>query len=111
MSARHWLIEPRSTRTQPSDSVRRTVLCLSYLGNASPMRVRLLARRLRRRAGGSAKIVLGVWSVGSDYVDDRSSNADAIVTSLSDAANLIAETMQPVISTPALTTSVAPLRA
>ena len=99
MSARHWLTEPRSTRgSRPSDARAPAVTFVFPIsGNASPMRVRLLARRLRRRAGGSAKIVLGVWSTIRVRLCRRSQQQrrHAIVTSLSDAANLIAETMRP----------------
>jgi hypothetical protein len=112
--ARHWLTEPRPLRSAPANEAAPAVLCLSYLGNASPMRTRLLARRLRRRSGNGARIVLGLWSTMPGEDDDRLTATDAVdsvATTLSEAADRIANAVGPIAQSEALDKSITPLSA
>lgn len=92
VSARHWLTEPSTGRGTPATP---TILCLSHLGSASPRRMRLLARRLRRRAPPSGRILLGFWSSSPPVLDDGSGApepAETISASLSEAVGRIVAT-------------------
>ena len=92
--ARHWMTEPRILRPGAAESSGAKIICLSHLGNTSPPRLRLLARRLRRRSPADTKILLGLWS-GLPYgLEERPEAPDAIdgiATSLSEAVEQIAE--------------------
>lgn len=89
--ARHWLTEPRGSRTA-SATVAPAIVCLSHLGAASPSRLRLLTRRLRRRSPTQAAIVLGLWSAPRDYPDfagETLATIATIETAISEAADRI----------------------
>lgn len=89
--ARHWLTEPRSG-TPTSATVAPAVVCLSHLGAASPARLRLLARRLRRRSPTHAAIVLGLWSAARsnpDFTGNTPATIASLATSLSEAVDRI----------------------
>ena len=95
--ARHWMTEPRFSRPAGADSGPK-IFCLSHLGSASPPRLRLLARRLRRRAPADATIVLGLWSDMPHSLEQRPLAPDAIddiATSLSEAVDDIVERLAP----------------
>lgn len=92
--ARHWMTEPRFTRPSTAQAGSPQIICLSHLGSASPPRLRLLARRLRRRSPPDAEILLGLWLELPHYLDDRPETPDAIdeiATSLNEAAEHIAK--------------------
>jgi hypothetical protein len=92
--ARHWMTEPRPGRTTTPETAAPKLICLSHLGPASAPRLRLLARRLRRRSAPDAKLLLGLWSGLPRYVDgqpDTPDFIDEIATSLSEAVDEIAE--------------------
>jgi predicted PurR-regulated permease PerM len=92
--ARHWMTEPRPGRTTTPETAAPKLICLSHLGPASAPRLRLLARRLRRRSAPDAKLLLGLWSGLPRYVDgqpDTPDFIDEIATSLSEAVDDIAE--------------------
>ena len=89
VSARHWLTEPGTNR---GATAAPTILCLSHLGSVSPRRMRLLARRLRRRAPPGGRIVLGFWSISPPVWDDGNESpepAETIATSLSEAVSRV----------------------
>src|SRR6185437_1327248 len=89
---RHWMSEPRLGRSDAPEGSPK-LICLSHLGTASAPRLRLLARRMRRRSGTNAKLLLGLWS-GLPRHDDGGSERpdfiDDIATSLSEAVDDIA---------------------
>lgn len=90
--ARHWLTEPRVGRGTAAGAPAPSVVCLSHLGAASPARLRLLARRMRRRSPSNSVIVLGLWSAAPAYLDIRRDIPETIAgieTSLTDAAERI----------------------
>ncbi len=90
--ARHWLSEPRIGRAGVETSTR--VICLSHLGPASAPRLRLLARRLRRRSPPHARIMLGLWSGSARDVGESVERPAAIAdleTSLGAAVDRITE--------------------
>jgi predicted PurR-regulated permease PerM len=92
--ARHWMTEPRPGRTTTPETAAPKLICLSHLGPASAPRLRLLARRLRRRSAPDAKLLLGLWSGLPRYVEgqpDTPDFIDEIATSLSEAVDEIAE--------------------
>jgi predicted PurR-regulated permease PerM len=92
--ARHWMTEPRPGRTMAPETASPKLICLSHLGTASAPRLRLLARRLRRRAAPDAKLLLGMWSGLPRYLDGQPETPDFIdetATSLSDAVDDLAE--------------------
>ena len=96
--ARHWMTEPRFARPASAQAAGPKLVCLSHLGSASPPRLRLLARRLRRHAPSDAGILLGLWSGVPHYLDDRPeppSTIDDVATSLSEAVEYIAERLAP----------------
>jgi hypothetical protein len=69
-----------------------SILCLSHLGSASPTRLRLLSRRLRRRSAADARIVLGLWSGVPHALRPNALEALGIIaTSLSEAVDRISE--------------------
>jgi predicted PurR-regulated permease PerM len=92
--ARHWMTEPRPGRTTAPETAAPKLICLSHLGPVSAPRLRLLARRLRRRSAPDAKLLLGLWSGLPRYVEgqpDTPDFIDEIATSLSEAVDEIAE--------------------
>jgi predicted PurR-regulated permease PerM len=92
--ARHWMTEPRSGRSTVPETVAPKLICLSHLGTASAPRLRLLARRLRRRSAPDAKLLLGLWSGLPRHLDGRPEApdfVDEIATSLSEAVDDLAE--------------------
>ena len=92
--ARHWMTEPRPGRTTTPETAAPKLICLSHLGPVSAPRLRLLARRLRRRSAPDAKLLLGLWSGLPRYVEgqpDTPDFIDEIATSLSEAVDEIAE--------------------
>jgi len=96
--ARHWMTEPRFARPAATEAGSPKIVCLSHLGSASPPRLRLLARRLRRRSPPDAKIVLGLWTDIAHFLEERPETPDAIddvATSLSEAVEQITERVAP----------------
>lgn len=96
--ARHWMTEPRFTRPAATEAGSPKIVCLSHLGGASAPRLRLLARRLRRRSPPDAEIVLGLWSDMPHTLEERPEAPDAIddiATSLSEAVEHIAKRLSP----------------
>jgi hypothetical protein len=96
--ARHWLTEPRHVRAPLPDAPPPAVLCVSHLGSAPPPRIRLLARRLRRRSAPNVRILFGLWSAMPQYLDERREGLDAvdgIATSLEQAVERIRESVVP----------------
>jgi hypothetical protein len=96
--ARHWMTEPRLIRPGAPEADSPKIICLSHLGSASPPRLRLLARRLRRRSPGDAKILLGLWSALPHLPEERPVAPDAIddiATYLSEAVERITERLLP----------------
>lgn len=89
--ARHWLTEPRSDRARPRDTVEPAITCLSYLGDASPTRLRLLARRVRRRAPAGTSLILGLWSAPAFWEGRHEAPVEEVATSLADAVDRIAK--------------------
>jgi predicted PurR-regulated permease PerM len=90
--ARHWLTEPRIERSSAAGMEGGSILCLSHLGSASPTRLRLLSRRLRRRSAADARIVLGLWSGVPHALRPNALEALGIIaTSLSEAVDRISE--------------------
>jgi hypothetical protein len=91
--ARHWMSEPRVSRPATPDNPPM-LICLSHLGTTSAPRLRLLTRRLRRRSGPRAKLLLGLWSGLPTYDGGRPEMPDFIdhiATSLSEAVDEIAD--------------------
>jgi hypothetical protein len=71
---------------------------VSHLGSAPPPRIRLLARRLRRRSAPNVRILFGLWSARPQYLDERREGLDAvdgIATSLEQAVERIHESVIP----------------
>ncbi len=75
------------------------IICLSYMSN-SPLKARLLIRKLRRKHLQDTKVIVGFW--GSRTVSDDSASerlaamgADMVVTSLQDAVDKIAAAIDP----------------
>ena len=96
--ARHWMTEPRFARPPAAGAGGPKIICLSHLGSASPPRLRLLTRRLRRHASPDAGILLGLWSGVPHYLDDRletPNTIDDVTTSLSEAVEYIVERLSP----------------
>ena len=92
--ARHWMSEPRPGRPTVAGTITPKLICLSHLGTASAPRLRLLARRLRRRSASDAKLLLGLWSGLPRYIDGPPETPDFIdetATSLSEAVDDLAE--------------------
>ncbi|HEY3917753.1 MAG TPA: AI-2E family transporter [Stellaceae bacterium] len=90
--ARHWLTEPGAGRPAAAVPI---IFCLSHLGGVSSRRMRLLARRLRRRVPSGGRILLGFWSASSPLLDDGSDlpePAETIATSLGEAVGRIVAT-------------------
>ncbi|HEY1504123.1 MAG TPA: AI-2E family transporter [Stellaceae bacterium] len=88
--ARHWMSEPRPGRTVVPETGSPRLICLSHLGAASAPRLRLLARRLRRRSAPDAKLLLGLWSGLPRSIDGQPETPDFIdetATSLSAAVD------------------------
>jgi hypothetical protein len=96
--ARHWLTEPRQVRVPLAGAAAPAILCVSHLGSAPPPRIRLLARRLRRRSAPNVRILFGLWSARPQYLDERREGLDAvdgIATSLEQAVERIHESVIP----------------
>jgi predicted PurR-regulated permease PerM len=94
--ARHWLTEPRHVGATLSDAPAPAILCVSHLGIAPAPRIRLLARRLRRRSAHNVRILFGLWSAMPQYLDERREGLDAvdgIATSLEQAVERIRESV------------------
>jgi hypothetical protein len=92
------MTEPRFARPPAAGAGGPKIVCLSHLGGASPPRLRLLARRLRRHSPADAEILLGLWSGMPHYLDDRPERPeviDEVATSLSDAVEYILERVTP----------------
>jgi predicted PurR-regulated permease PerM len=92
--ARHWMTEPRPGQTTDTETSRPTLICLSHLGTASAPRLRLLARRLRRRSASDAKLLLGLWSGLPHYAGGRPETPDFIddiATTLNEAVDDVAD--------------------
>jgi predicted PurR-regulated permease PerM len=92
--ARHWMTEPRFARPASAEPGGPKISCLSHLGVASPPRLRLLARRLRRHSPPEADILFGLWSGMPHYLDGRPetpNTIDDVATSLSEAVDYIVE--------------------
>ena len=91
--ARHWLTEPR-LHPAAADERAPDVLCLSHVGETSPSRLRLLARRLRRRARGDTPLVFGLWSGTQHYLEAEPQPPDSVAAiehSLSGAAERVVD--------------------
>jgi predicted PurR-regulated permease PerM len=94
--------------TSPDDAERQVdvrgtastrIICLSYMSN-SPVKARLLVRKLRRKHLQDTKVIVGFWGarpVSDDTARERltSIGADEIVTSLQQAVERIAATIHP----------------
>jgi predicted PurR-regulated permease PerM len=96
--ARHWMTEPRFARPLAAGAGGPKIVCLSHLGGASPPRLRLLARRLRRHSPPDAEILLGLWSGMPHYLDNRPETPeviDDVATSLSEAVESVLEHLSP----------------
>ena len=96
--ARHWMTEPRFTQAAAAKAGSPKTICLSHLGDASAPRLRLLARRLRRRSPPDAKVLLGLWSVTPRSLEQRPAPPEAlddVATSLSEAIERLAERLAP----------------
>ena len=96
--ARHWLTDPRFVRAAPTETGGPKIICLSHLGGASPPRLRLLGRRLRRHSPADADILLGLWSGMPHYLEGRPETPhaiDDIATSLNEAVEYILERLSP----------------
>jgi predicted PurR-regulated permease PerM len=96
--ARHWMTEPRFARPPAAQAGGPKIICLSHLGTASPPRLRLLARRLRRHAPPDAGILLGLWSAMPHYVDGRPQTPetiDDVATSVGEALDYIVARVAP----------------
>ncbi|HLI23147.1 MAG TPA: AI-2E family transporter, partial [Stellaceae bacterium] len=87
--ARHWLTEPRPAAVPSSESKPPAITCVSHLGNASATRLRLLARRLRRRSAARATLVLGLWGAPASVEAERELPVDETVNSLTEAVERI----------------------
>ena len=75
------------------------IICLSYMSN-SPVKARLLVRKLRRKHLQDTKVIVGFWGarpVSDDAARERLDNigADDVVTSLQQAVDKIAAVIQP----------------
>ena len=96
--ARHWMTEPRFTKPVGADAGGPKIICLSHLCDASAPRLRLLARRLRRRSPPDVKILLGLWSVTPRSLEQRAAAPDTIddvATTLGEAVDYIIEHLSP----------------
>lgn len=92
--AQTWLEEARNSAAS-SAAPSPTLLCLSFISNATGTGARLLVRRLQQRLPTGAKILIGVWSEKAPFDSVGGDNAmlagDSIVaTSLAEAASRIA---------------------
>jgi predicted PurR-regulated permease PerM/GAF domain-containing protein len=68
----------------PEQARRADVVCLSVFGSQPQARIRLIARRLRRRLP-RARIVAAAWNAGTDLLDEEAARrlgVAAVVTSL-----------------------------
>lgn len=94
--ARQWLAEPPLTRAAAHET-GAIAICLSHLGDAPPSRLRLLARRVRRRTAPEAHIVFGLWSAAPSPTEARREipgAVDGIETSLAEAVERIAKAVR-----------------
>jgi predicted PurR-regulated permease PerM len=90
--ARHWLTEPRLAAGAPVTDTAPAITCLSHLGTASPTRLRLLTRRLRRRPAAGKRLVLGLWSAEPAlWQDQHELPVDDIATTLTEAVEQIVQ--------------------
>jgi predicted PurR-regulated permease PerM len=87
--ARHWLTEPRAGPVAGAETAKPLVTCLSHLGEASPTRLRLLTRRLRRRSAAQTSLLLGLWSAPSFWEGQQEKPVEDVATSLAEAQELI----------------------
>jgi len=82
-TAAHALLAPTSIEL-PDGDAQPAVVCVSVFGNQPQARIRLIARRLRRRLP-QARIVVAAWNAGVDLLDAeaaRKLGVDALVASL-----------------------------
>ena len=79
------------------------LICLSYMSN-SPLKARLLIRKLRRKHLSDTRVIVGFWgapAVGEQAARERLAaiGADEVVTSLQQAVDRIAAVIHPVDTT------------
>lgn len=82
-AAEHALLSPGAAEW-PAAAAPPAVVCVSVFGNQPLARIRLIARRLRRRLP-QASIVAAAWNAGADLLDAetaRKAGVDALVASV-----------------------------
>lgn len=83
-TTRHALLSHATVDDFPVDGPMPAILCVSVFGNQPQARIRLIARRLRRRLP-QARIVAAAWNASAGQLDADSARkigVDALVTSV-----------------------------
>lgn len=83
-TTKHALLSHATVEDFPAEAAQPAILCVSVFGNQPQARIRLIARRLRRRLP-QARIIAAAWNAAAGQLDAdsaRKAGVDALVNNL-----------------------------